>query len=174
MRTTVIELYGGPCSGKSTLAAGLYYELKKQGKSAEICREYVKDWAYENRKIGKHDQIYIMGKQIRKESMLYDKVDYIITDSPILLSAFYEEYYQNLDICKGACLKFLDSAEVERKSYFLERNKVYNTEGRYESEEESDKLSQALFSYILSLPVNFTLFPKTVDERLEFIINDLK
>ena len=31
MKTVVINLIGGPCSGKSTVAAGVFYELKKMG-----------------------------------------------------------------------------------------------------------------------------------------------
>lgn len=146
--TTVIELYGGPCSGKSTLAAELYATLKKQGKSVEIVREYVKDWAYEGRKVGIHDQIYIMGKQIRRESLLYGKVDYIITDSPILLAGFYEKYYQGLTICQNACTEFIKKTGIERKSYFLKRSQEYQTEGRYETKEQADEIESALCQYL--------------------------
>ena len=31
MNTTVINFYGGPCSGKSTAAAGLFYKMKLAG-----------------------------------------------------------------------------------------------------------------------------------------------
>jgi RecA/RadA recombinase len=148
INTIVVELYGGPGSGKSTLAAGLYYALKKQGKSVELCREYIKDWAYENRKIGRHDQIYLMGKQVRRESLLYGKVEYIITDSPILLSGFYEHHYQETDICTPACVKFLEHSEVVRFPFLLKRNKPYNPVGRYETEEQAKVIDVEMGAYL--------------------------
>ena len=87
-KTTIINLYGGPGTGKSTSAAYFYYLLKAQGKNVELVREYVKDWAWEGRKISTYDQIYFLGKQVRRESMLYGKVDWIVTDSPIMMNLY--------------------------------------------------------------------------------------
>jgi ABC-type multidrug transport system ATPase subunit len=66
--TTIINLFGGPGSGKSTTAAYLYAGLKNQGVNAELIREYVKDWAYESRTVGVFDQLYFFGKQVRRET----------------------------------------------------------------------------------------------------------
>jgi hypothetical protein len=73
--TRIINLYGGPGTGKSTSAAFLYYLLKNDNVNAELVREYVKDWAWEKRSINTYDQLYLLGKQIRKESLLYGKTD---------------------------------------------------------------------------------------------------
>lgn len=70
-KTTIINLYGGPGAGKSTSAAFLYYLLKANGFNVELVREYVKDWAWEKRVITNYDQIYFLGKQVRRESLLY-------------------------------------------------------------------------------------------------------
>ena len=43
MRAIVINLYGGPCCGKSTVSAGLFYELKCLGVECELTGEYAKD-----------------------------------------------------------------------------------------------------------------------------------
>jgi len=48
--TRVINLLGGPGVGKSTAAAKLFAKYKDEGKSVELVREYVKDWAWEGRK----------------------------------------------------------------------------------------------------------------------------
>jgi tRNA uridine 5-carbamoylmethylation protein Kti12 len=85
-KTTIINLYGGPGTGKSTSAAYLYYILKAEGHNVELVREYVKDWAWEGRQISTYDQIYFLGKQVRRESLLYGKVDWIITDSPVMMN----------------------------------------------------------------------------------------
>ena len=41
--TLVINLIGGPCSGKSTIAAELFARLKKMGVHCELVSEYIKD-----------------------------------------------------------------------------------------------------------------------------------
>jgi ATP:corrinoid adenosyltransferase len=68
-KTTVISLFAGPGAGKSTSAAYLYAHLKNRGVNSELVREYVKDRAWEERQIGTYDQIYFLGKQVRREAM---------------------------------------------------------------------------------------------------------
>src|SRR4051812_30110643 len=93
MKTTLINLWGGPGSGKSTTAAGVFSAMKMAGVSCELVTEYVKQWAWRGDKIGDFDDVYLTAKQLRRESCLYGKVEYIITDSPISLGALYERLY---------------------------------------------------------------------------------
>src|SRR5271166_3774294 len=93
MKTTIINLYGGPSVGKSTSAAYLYYLLKSQGEKVELVREYVKDWAWEGRQINAYDEIYFLGKQVRHESMLFGKVKWIVTDAPVFMTSYYATLY---------------------------------------------------------------------------------
>lgn len=46
MKTIGVNLIAGSCSGKSTIAAGLFYKLKKQGIEAEMSLEFAKDKVY--------------------------------------------------------------------------------------------------------------------------------
>lgn len=148
--STIINLYGGPGTGKSTSAAYLYYLLKSQGKNVELVREYVKDWAWEGRIISAYDQFYMMGKQIRRESMLYGKVDYIVTDSPVLLSVYYTQTFHPGPIARGtreAALAFYEhGANQDHKHVhvMLNRSKEYNPAGRYQSEEESRQIDKGI------------------------------
>lgn len=125
----VINLYGGPGTGKSTTAAWLFALLKARGINAEYVQEYVKQWAWEERQPVKYDQFYFFGKQSRKEYSLFKNVDVIITDSPVSLSSYYaklfgtkgqaalfvnmvQEYYAMtkaaLDCTAGLCYNLLD------------------------------------------------------------------
>ncbi len=113
MKTKVISLFGGSGLGKSTLAAGLFYQMKMQGLHTELVREYVKQWAWDNIKVGKFDQIYLTGKQAKAESRLYNKVDYIVTDSPILLSPIYETFYSGSSVVLPSIKLFLELAARE-------------------------------------------------------------
>lgn len=138
--TTIIDLYGGPGTGKSTSAAYIYFRLKSLGKSCELVREYVKDWAWEGRKIGPYDQIYFLGKQARRESMLYGKVDYVVTDSPVYLSAYYAQMHTSNEMyagVRGLVRQFYLQAERDghrHHHWMLERSKPYVAEGRFQTE----------------------------------------
>lgn len=153
-KTTIINLYGGPGTGKSTNAAHLYYLLKIQQQNAELVREYVKDWAWEGRKININDQIYFLGKQVRKESMLYGKVDWIVTDSPIMMNLFYAEHYCTKTIAHGIrelVNAFYTQAEHDGHKHihvFLKRTKPYNPEGRYQNEDEARQIDNTLLELL--------------------------
>lgn len=139
--TQVINLFGGSGLGKSTTAAGLFYEMKLRGHHCEMVREYVKQWAWDGIKVGQWDQIYLFGKQAKAESRLYGKVDVIVTDCPLLLSPIYESYYSPEDpVVIHSALAFIKKANklgIKHHNFILERNKVFDTRGRYETEEQA-------------------------------------
>jgi nicotinamide riboside kinase len=150
--TKVVNMLGGSGLGKSTTAAGLYHNMKMLGLNVELVREYVKNWAWTGHKVGEYDQVYIFGKQARSEYMLYGKVDYIITDSPIILSPIYEKYYNDGEsMIETAAIKFLDKAKkngVEHINFVLQRNKEFNPEGRYETEEQAMEVDKKVREFI--------------------------
>lgn len=159
--TTIINFYAGPSTGKSTSAAYLYYLLKTADKNAELVREYVKNWAWQDRKIRTYDQLYFLGKQSHYESLLYGKVDYIVTDSPVLLGGFYANKYCPETIAKGinaASLAFYEQAAKDGHEHihvFLRRSKTYNPAGRYQTEEEAIKIDHEIHEYLHDMNIQF-------------------
>lgn len=160
-KTIIINLYGGPGTGKSTSAAHLYYLLKVQNQNAELVREYVKDWAWEGRKININDQIYFLGKQVRRESMLYGKVDWIVTDSPVMMNLFYAEHYCTKHIAHGIktlATAFYKQAEDDGHKHlhvFLKRTKPYLAEGRYQTETEARQIDVGVKELLTQLNVPY-------------------
>lgn len=150
--TTLINIYGGSGSGKSTVAAGLYYDMKVKGINCELVTEFVKQWAWEQRTIGPFDQLFISGNQSYNESRLYGKVDYIIADSPLLLGPIYEMFYNNgKSTSLDSVLNFIKLAEksIKTKNFFLNRNVPFSNNGRYETEDQADEFDNFL-KYILN------------------------
>jgi len=149
-KTNIINLYGGPSTGKSTAAAHFYHMMKKDGYNVELVREYVKDWAWESRPMSTYDQIYFLGKQVRRESMLYGKVDWIVTDSPVMMNLYYAQRYCPRQLAEGiraATLSFYHQAEVDNHQHMhvlLKRVNPYQSEGRYQSEAEAKEIDAGI------------------------------
>ena len=156
--TVVINILGGAGVGKSTCAAALFAEMKQRGIHVELVQEWVKQWAWEERKIGEFDQLYIFAKQARREAQLYDKVDFIVTDSPVLLSAFYEFIYTDNRIISQALPEYMTVARKNRVQHFnflLSRCKNYDPRGRYQTEKEAVALDESLRKWLVSNQYSF-------------------
>ena len=104
----VINLYGGPGCGKSTTAAAVFVYMKLKGMNVELVTEYAKDLVWENRLEDMLDQQeYIFAKQNHRLHVLREKVDYVVTDSPLLLSTIYPDavtwpaYYEFCDFVRA-------------------------------------------------------------------------
>jgi len=176
--TAIINLYGSSGVGKSTAAADLFGLMKKQGYHVELVREWVKKWAWEDKKIGPYDQLYISAKQFRQESMLYGKVDYIITDSPILLGGFYEQLYTGEEVITQTILKYMEiSKEISNVKIFnimLERFKKYDSRGRYETEEQSIKNHEKLKQWLNNKNIGYVTLTCEDKYRAEIILEAIR
>lgn len=176
--TIFINLLGQPGTGKSTTMADLFCTLKYSGSEVEMCPEWIKKWAWEGRKVTKYDQVYIMSKEMSQQSRLFGKVDYAISDSPIFLSAFYQQYYYGDNYLTSVVENFYRMAEedgVKFYNFFLKRNKPYNPKGRYQTEEESDKIDEAMIKYFSENKMGDMFVVECQDkERVDFILNQIK
>lgn len=143
----VINLWGGPGSGKSTTAAGLFHLMKKEHYDVELITEYAKDMVWE-RQHPDHftNQIFISAMQNNKQlNLVAHEVEYCITDSPVLMSALYrpKKYYKNfLPLLKEI------SNSYENIHFFLERDFDYVQKGRNKNEKEAVKLSKRIRKFM--------------------------
>lgn len=86
----VINLFGAPGVGKSTIAAGLFYFMKMSGMSVEHVTEYAKYLVLTGRVSQlENEQLYLLAKQHHKQHILRGQYEWAITDSPLLLCAYY-------------------------------------------------------------------------------------
>lgn len=152
----VINLFGVPGSGKSTGAAYIFSELKMYGKNVELITEFAKDKVYEENQSALSNQAYIFGKQSYRMSKCKDKVDYLVTDSPLLLSALY-----NQDPVLGG--RFNDIVADVFNSYvnmnfLIKRTKPYMRSGRIQTEQESDDLVIPLKALLDKYDINYFIY----------------
>jgi len=158
-----INLFGGPGSGKSTTAAGLFYKFKSDASyphNIELIQEYIKTWAYMNRPVKSFSQVYTFAKQMHREDVLLSHgVDLIITDSPILLNAMYA-YRHNTPGWEGV-LTIIDHYEQQYPALniFINRlNRPYKSVGRYESYEEARDRDLQIFDWLTYTGSKFMTF----------------
>lgn len=87
----VVNLFGGPGSGKSTVAARLFSELKRRGVEAACPEEHAKLAIWSGRPWLLDQQVIMIGKIWETLTNLRDKVSVIIVDSPVLLCSVYAD-----------------------------------------------------------------------------------
>lgn len=71
----LINLYGGPGTGKSTTRSGLFCLMKRAGLKVEEVTEYAKDLTYEESWALLKNQQHVTGEQDRRQRRLLGKVD---------------------------------------------------------------------------------------------------
>lgn len=140
-KALVVNLFGGPGVGKSTTAAGVFSLLKLHDVECEIITEFAKDLVWEERYRTFDDQHYLFGKQHHRMWRVNDKVDVMITDSPLMLSTVYrpEEYSTSfvsnvVDVVNG----------FDNLNIILKRTKAYNPNGRNETEDEAKEVDRTI------------------------------
>jgi len=140
--STVINLFAGPGAGKSSVAAGIFYELKKQNKSIELVQEHAKDLVYNESYKELRDQFLIAAQQHHRVWRLNSLVDYIVTDSPLLLSAAYTDDIQLRNLTNAYSKKY------NNLNIFLIRDNTFNPNGRLQNLEESIKLDKKVLQVL--------------------------
>lgn len=157
----IVNLVGAPGAGKSTLAAIIFSKLKMAGVNCELVTEFAKDKVWEENNAALVNQVYIFAKQYFRISRCADKVDVIVTDSPLFLSPFYNK---DKDIDKPLKdLVFAISGKYDSMNYFVRRVKKYNPVGRQQTEKESNAYAGQIRSMLDSYGVKY----EEIDGTLE-------
>lgn len=133
MDTLVVNFFGGPGVGKSTIAAQTFSHLKWLGINCEVATEFAKDLVWEERYRTLDDQIYLFGKQYHRIFRLNGQVEVVLTDSPLLFASIYDTS-QN-PYFRALVFNLFDS--FHNLNFLLQREKPYMTAGRLQTEGEA-------------------------------------
>lgn len=142
----VINLYSGPCAGKSTLAADIFAKLKRAGVQAEIPPEVAKIRAQRGDFGFLEDQLAVFAETHHQLSMTARSgAEVAILDSPLLLSLIYApkpylasfpalvrdvyDQYQNLD-------------------FFIRRAHTYSSVGRIHDEQQAQQIDSDILGML--------------------------
>lgn len=167
--TIVINFFAGSGAGKSTTAWGVSSELKWLGVNVEYVSEWCKHMIFEERSAVFKDQNYIFGKQHYNIKRLIGKLDVVVTDSPILLSAFY-----NQPIDETFNQHVLNQFnKFNNLNYFIDRVKPFNPLGRFQSAEQAKKDDILLMELLEKFKVSYRII-KGEKASIEMIANEIK
>lgn len=147
MQTIVINLMGAPGTGKSTIASELFSKMKWLGYDVELVSEYAKELIWEERNETFKNELYLFAKQHHRMFRLNNKVRYIITDRPLILSIFYNKKYgDNSEVFKNLVLQEIN--KFKNINIFLNRTKPYVQKGRNQTEEESKEFALEMLNIV--------------------------
>lgn len=139
----VINFFGGPGVGKSTVASGLVHCMKTCHILAEHAQEFAKEKIHEGAQHLLAEQNFVFAHQEHRLHILRGHADIAVSDSPLPLSIHYapKDYPASfsrfvLDVFSG----------YDNVNYFIERNPSfgYQQEGRLQSQEQSDGVAAGL------------------------------
>lgn len=169
----VVNLFAGPGTGKSTTCAALFAELKYRGCNTEMVLEYAKDAAWEKRgaKVFKAQE-YIFGKQHFRLSRVAEEVDFVVTDSPVLMSTVYIPDDHHMPSLSTVIREAHDN--YENINIFISRSptKKYNPKGRNQDEAGAMDLDTKIRQMLISEGLHFYTIPfsrEAVDKIIEIM-----
>ena len=153
----IINLFGGPGTGKSTTAAGLFHTMKVNKKRVELVTEYAKDLTYQESFKKLKDNAYVTFKQHHRIFQSKDVVDYIITDSPIVQSLIYPVSHPYNQEGWNSFVLGVHNA-YESINVFLERDEdkhPYQMYGRTQSKDQAIELDNKILEMLNNNGINF-------------------
>jgi hypothetical protein len=138
----VINLWGGPGSGKSTAAAGLFNLMKGNGHRVEYIPEFAKDLTYRKDAKALANQLYVLAVQDMRLRDLVDMgVEWAIVDSPLPMGVAYATGEYMPWIVHTAWYAW---NRYDNYNFWIKRVKPYEAYGRNQTEEEARKLDMGL------------------------------
>ena len=175
--TIVINIAGGPGTGKTTVAAELFSKLKEKGFEVENVSEFAKELVWEGRSEAFDDRLYMHGEQNHRLMQMNGKLDFIITDSPLFLTSVYNAYYLK-DKFPASYNKMIDTVTSEtfklynNKVYLLQRNTSYKIVGRRENQKTALDIDKALVEYLKKNKIKYKTL--SLDNAVDEIVKDIE
>ena len=143
-----INFFAGPGSGKSTVAARVFAEMKIRGHDCEHIAEFVKTMAHEGRFPESYDQVHIFGEQTHREDIALRLVDFVVTDCPLFMCCAYAKFYNSTGAPQLAELAFQFEVDFPALNFYIERTVDYKDKGRYQNLDQAKAFDDFLINFM--------------------------
>ncbi len=169
-----IGLIGGPSSGKSGQCAHFVGTLKAKSVLVEQVIEWVRE-AFNKKMIPDDNpwvQFWIYEEQCRREDCIPEEIEYIVTDSPTLLSYVYSLFNGIQERDKWLWVKMYEKFVMDLQRYkflfFCERERPYQKDGtRKQTAEEAVELDKHIKNLLDLHGCKYYSLKGTLNERTE-------
>lgn len=174
--TIIVNIIGGPGTGKTTAASELFSKLKRLNYDVENVSEFAKELVWESNTEAFNDRLYMHAMQNHRLFQMKDKLDFIITDSPLILTSIYNNFYLK-DKQSSSYNEMIDLMVKEtwnlytNVTYYIERETSYNMIGRRENISEALIIDEKIKEYMDQNNIEYKTV--TVDNAVDVIYNDL-
>ena len=176
----IVNLFGGPGIGKSSIASGLTYKLKKKHITCDNPYEFPKVLAWDENHSAIKDQLYVLANQHRGIVKSFGKVDYIILDSPIILSLVYKSVYEGIEYPASLYGESFDKMVLDIHNQYdtlnilLKRTEGgFNEKERYQTLDESKVLDDAIENTLIKNNISYITVEvgdSTVNDILKILL----
>lgn len=170
-KPVIVNLFGGPGTGKSTGAAYIFSKLKMLGVNAELVTEFAKDKVWEDTHAPFENQLYMLAKQYFRITRCENKVDIIVTDSPLILSLIYNcdhnRFDESFEKLTWHLFNYYNNFNV-----MLRRVKPYSSVGRFQTEDEAKGLDNDIQTLLDTNHVQYEEYDAT-EEGYDCIVKDI-
>ena len=176
----IVNLFGGPGIGKSSIASGLTYKLKKKHITCDNPYEFPKVLAWDENHSAIKDQLYVLANQHRGIVKSFGKVDYIILDSPIILSLVYKSLYKGTEYPATLYGDSFDKMVLDIHNQYDTLNILlkrtdggFNEKERYQTIDESKMLDEEIEKTLIThnIPyVTIEVGDETVNDILKILL----
>lgn len=129
------------------------------GINCEYISEFAKDKTWEKNNTALSCQEFVFGNQSYKMWQCRDQVDVIITDSPLLLSTFYNDNPILGEDFNKVVYNVFNS--YRNMNVFVDRHKEYNPIGRNQTYEEALVIDDNIKNTLVSKNISFLIIPGT-------------
>ena len=166
-KTLLINLIGGPGTGKTTMLYFIAGEMKLRGHNIEFEQEVAKKYVLNKQWDLLNDQYAVSKKQIDGFDSLNGKVDFIITDGSILHGLYFNRINpDNISNIEETEKFILDSFfKYNNINIYLERDKSsrYEDIGRIQTKEESIQIDTDLKDLLTKHSIDIDIFKVGID-----------
>ena len=123
-----------------------------------MASEFAKDLFWDESNAWK-DQLYVFANQWRMIDRILCRTDYVVCDSPPILSLFYNRPHSDafVQLVLEKCSQF------DTYLFLLKRSVPYDCNGRRETEEEADRLHDEMSEWLDLHGIKHELVESTVD-----------
>lgn len=147
----VVNMLGGPGSGKTLMAHLLFAELSLKGKVVEYVPEFAKQLVWKKDWEALNNQLEVCGDQYDLMLPLFGNVDYVITDGPMLHGMVYnrlnKDNMSNWEEVDNLCLGCI--YDCENINIFVERHdSLYQQAGRIQNMEEAKEVDKMILGLL--------------------------